>query len=526
MKQRTKGILAFAFLGGIMVTSGVVIAIPGMGPEDPDEAVTITDTPADNFPDVQRAQFCGSGEAKSNMYIKEFKIPTECTQPLAIVTDPQGNIWFAQTNTGKIAKFNPQTEKFTEYENPFWPKGSRSMMWGMDYSPDGSIWYTDEFFDSIWKFSIQDETYQRLDFPTETDSLPQKLKVYGSQIIVNDFTGNKVSFLDPAKTDTDIGYFSLPSPVENSFTSDFTVDKNRNVWYTNWVFQQGGVLVKFDQNAYLESTDPEGKPLPLFENLEVFPLHPELTTPNGAVADSKGKIWLADTSSSLFFSFDPESETFSKYITSDPSIETYGNSSGLIKTPVTRPYWIELDQNQNMIINEQTGNRIAIFDPNAEKLVEYMVPSKNPDWADCENLSNCGIAQVFGITSHDDKIWFTEWVENNIGVLDTTIPLPVDPQVDKQNISLKKGETVNLTLTLTALQSDSFKIITKDTSTFNDLVISSEITETSMQEGQILPIQFTISASDNAVTTTHKLLLGAQNTDVSVSKYITINIEP
>jgi len=35
-----------------MVTSGVVIAIPGMGPENPDEAITMTGTPADNFPDV------------------------------------------------------------------------------------------------------------------------------------------------------------------------------------------------------------------------------------------------------------------------------------------------------------------------------------------------------------------------------------------------------------------------------------------------------------------------------------------
>ena len=42
---------------------------------------------------------------------------------------------------------------FTEYDNPIWPDGSRSMMWGIDYAPDGSVWFTDEAFDSVWKFS-------------------------------------------------------------------------------------------------------------------------------------------------------------------------------------------------------------------------------------------------------------------------------------------------------------------------------------------------------------------------------------
>ena len=54
MKKQTKGILAFAFLGGIMVTSGVTIAIPGLAPEEDGPEMTITGTPADNFPDEDR----------------------------------------------------------------------------------------------------------------------------------------------------------------------------------------------------------------------------------------------------------------------------------------------------------------------------------------------------------------------------------------------------------------------------------------------------------------------------------------
>ena len=94
MKKRTKGLVMFAFLGGIMVSSGVLIAIPGTIPNElqPMED-TITGTPADSFPDAQRQQFCSTGGPQSGRYVTEYEIPTACTQPLAIKVDPQGTVW-------------------------------------------------------------------------------------------------------------------------------------------------------------------------------------------------------------------------------------------------------------------------------------------------------------------------------------------------------------------------------------------------------------------------------------------------
>ena len=123
MKQKTKGILAFAFLGGILLTSTVLFALPPPDPTmtegDLDEEVKITKTgtPMDNFPDEQRDTFCGTSQAQSTNYVREFEIPTLCTQPLAIKIAPDGNVWFIESNVGKITKFDPVLEKFTEYEN-------------------------------------------------------------------------------------------------------------------------------------------------------------------------------------------------------------------------------------------------------------------------------------------------------------------------------------------------------------------------------------------------------------------------
>ncbi|MEK0369377.1 MAG: lyase, partial [Nitrosopumilus sp.] len=78
-------------VGGIMLIL-IIFTIQNLIPSEMN--VTLTGTPADNFSEEQRSKFCGTGNAKSNDYVKEYKIPTDCTLPQAIVADPDGNIWF------------------------------------------------------------------------------------------------------------------------------------------------------------------------------------------------------------------------------------------------------------------------------------------------------------------------------------------------------------------------------------------------------------------------------------------------
>jgi len=531
VKKQQKGIILLVVFGGSLLFWATAASLPGITPEDPNEKITVTETPMDNYPDVQRVQFCSSSEfAKSNSYVTEYKIPTACTQPLAIVTDPDGNVWFAQTNTGKLGKFNPVTETFVEYENPKWPQGGRSMMWGIDYSPDGSIWFTDEANDSLWKFSIQDENYERTQFPRVLESLPQRLSVEGSKIIVNDFTGNKLTFLDPTKTGEGTAYLSIPSPVEGSVTGGFGVDADDNVWYTNWIFQTGGVLVKLNQSKIFEQSNLLAENVTaLFDVLDIYQFPLGMTTPNGVSADSEGKIWIVDTSSSFFFKFDPDTESYTRYITSIPHESSYGNSSGLIKAPISRPYWSEFDDKGRLVFNEQTANRIGVFDPVKESLVEYSVPSKNPNWADCEAMEDCGLAQVFDLAVDGDTIWFTEWVENNIGKIDSSKPLPFNVKLDKTNILLNTGEEALIQMILEPTTDSTFHgidLISSTTAPFSDITVD------------IVPppnfpldfdgprvIEFYIRASEDALPDIHKVLVGAQTDDVTVSKYLTVIIE-
>jgi len=264
--------------------------------------------------------------------------------------------------------------------------------------------------------------------------------------------------------------------------------------------------------------------------IDVLPLPESLLTPNGATATEDGKIWLVDTSSSNFFSFNPQNEVFTQYTTSDPALQTFGNSTGIIKTPISRPYWIETNDLGQLVFNEQTANRIAVMDPKSESLVEYFVPSMNPNWGDCGDMENCGLAQIFDFSIYGDKIWFTEWVENNIGVVDTSIKLPLDIQLDTNTVFLKVGQAMDLTFVISPQSPNDLldvSLILSDSEDFLDIVSTISQPQTFQLDFDALrPVEISILSSEDAVPGTYKVLLGAHTNEVSVSKFLTIVLEP
>ncbi len=510
--KKAKTLLVAAFFGVILLTSTITIAMIGSAPSETNDTTTTTGTPADNYPDDQRAAYCGTGAAKSNRYIAEFKVPTVCAQPLSITTDSSGMVWFTQTNTGKLAKFDPFTRFFTEYENTSWPKGDQSMMWGINHATDGNIWFTDESHDIVWKFSISEKNYTSFKYPASAgDTFPQKLVIDGQKILVNDFTGNKITFFDSSQSGEEIKYSIVNSPTTDTVTGALTVDSNGKVWYTVWKFQEGGNLVRYDP----QTSNGTGFKLPL-----------GMLAPNGISTSPENKIWITDAASSFFFSFDPQSQQYTKFITSVPREPTYGNSSGLIKTPISRPYWNSFDEKGRLWFNEQTSNSIAVFDPTKESLVEYLIPSQNPNWADCGNLESCGIAQVLDFTISDDKIWFTEWVENNIGVLDSSIPLPIEVNLEPNEIVLNKGEMSTFSFTITPKEQldGMVTLTTANTAAPNDITVGGADKKITVKNQPEI-VSLSLSADEFALSGTYKLLVGAQYKEVTVSQFITITIK-
>ena len=181
-------------------------------------------------------------------------------------------------------------------------------------------------------------------------------------------------------------------------------------------------------------------------------------------------------------------------------------------------------------MNEHNANRIAVFNPESETMVEYTVPSRNPNWSDCEGIDYCGLSQVFDFTVDGSKIWFTEWVENNIGVVDTSISLPFTIDIDTQNIILERGQTAEVLLqfnipnVLLGEGEVSASLNKSSTATTSDLIITSEHTVLNSLVGDSQSYLIQITAGENALPDTHKVLLGAFDDEIAVSKFITVTI--
>ena len=79
-----------------------------------------------------------------------------------------------------------------------------------------------------------------------------------------------------------------------------------------------------------------------------------------------------------------------------------------IKQELSNPQFLDLigltsDEQGRLVFNEQTANNISVMDPKSQSLVEYQIPSKNPNWGDCDPgtgmmLDDCGLAQIFDFT--------------------------------------------------------------------------------------------------------------------------------
>ena len=139
------------------------------------------------------------------------------------------------------------------------------------------------------------------------------------------------------------------------------------------------------------------------------------------------------------------------------------------------------------------------------------------------------MAQIFGFDVADGKIWFTEWAENNIGVVDTTKSLPFSISTDKESLTLKKGQSADITLRVTYDNiSDSVSTQIKSGHTASSTVNFSDIIISPSREslnGNSENIIITIYASETSLSGDYKVLLGIGNNEVTLSQYVDVIIE-
>ncbi|MGI0097555.1 MAG: virginiamycin B lyase family protein, partial [Nitrosopumilaceae archaeon] len=158
----------------------------------------------------------------------EYAIPTVSASPFALTRDSLGNIWFTESQAGKIGIINPQTGKIRE----FTPDPLIEAPEALYFDKEGMLWIAAHTGHALVKFNPILETFERVPVP-DKDALP-----FG---MIEDRFGNiwfgqhaidKIGVYDPQNDNL----LEVPVPTQSSFVQFLTSDDKDNIWF---VEQQG-----------------------------------------------------------------------------------------------------------------------------------------------------------------------------------------------------------------------------------------------------------------------------------------------
>jgi virginiamycin B lyase len=499
-------------------------------------------------------QFCGvDSSLNSNNYVTEYKLPHTCEMPLGITVDSQaGKIWYVSTKEGTLGSYNLISKRFDkEISIPIWNVRKNpidfSNVWSVKVnSIGGSVWFTDEKQNAIWKYSKSDgfNMYKVPDSsPAFGTSSPVSLgfdsrgNVYfvGIHSAVLWF-GNSTLM----KNNTSNGITKIPMPMNNFNGIDskqisvgsMTLDNRRNViWISLSALESEGEILRYNITS---------------RTFDTFILPEQLSLPVGLAVDENGNLWATDHGTSIFYMLNIKNHNITMFATSKASPRIYGlNDSGTLPGDAnTLPYWMEKDAvDGSLWFNEHQGNKIARFDPMNNILYEYWIPTQNKLWGDCPPTSKtCGIANVLQFSAgNGGQIWFTELSENKIGSIASSVyndnsnshhQLPFSVSTTPQELTINRGRSVEIKVNVSTSSSfpPSSTINMVSSGTFSptgDLGNSTGVfSEQSfpLEPSHSKNVYFIFTPARDLGIGNYTLMLGSENDAITIMKAIKLHI--
>ena len=300
----------------------------------------------------------------SAQLIKEYAIPTANSQPHHIALGPDGNLWFTETNTDKLAKI---TTAGAITECPALTAGSQPV--GIVTGPDSNLWFN-EFAAGANKLVQMDTSCNILNsYPVPTAGAGPAYMIVGPDNnlwFVEQNVGNIATFVLSSKT------FNTYSTTSASSDPEFIVaGPDGNMWFTEFT---AGKIGKITTAGLITEY-----PTPSSTNPRTITVGPDnnlwftLDGPNG---NSIGKIVIASLPAMAIFQNPTSGSPSPFFIIPGPDgglwfTEFSGNAIGRITTagvftgyyPVptsaSEPRAMALGPQGAIWFTEQTGNNIG-----------------------------------------------------------------------------------------------------------------------------------------------------------------------
>ena len=173
-----------------------------------------------------------------NQDSKEFeeflKLPTEIAGPSALLLDDNGDMWFAESLSGKIGIVDSKTFEITE----FVPDVPLDEPFALLLDKSGSLWIAEHIAPGITKFDPILETFEHIKAPNP-ESLPFGMAIdkydniwFGQHVV------DELAVYDPYNDQL----IEVPIPTPESFTQFITADNTGDIWFVEQRGKKLGVV--------------------------------------------------------------------------------------------------------------------------------------------------------------------------------------------------------------------------------------------------------------------------------------------
>ena len=286
--------------------------------------------------------------------------------PYGIVVDKSGAIWFAESGSGNIGRYDPTTGTLSEFPLP--QEGSRPFYVTID--DNGTVWASETQYNQIVKFEPTANTFKQYSIPT-SGAVPGGIAADNNgNIWFTEEIGDKIGRLNPLTGN--VTEFQIPTA--DAIPIQTTVDANGFVWFTE---SKGGKIGMVNpQNGVISEFQPENA---------------TLLGPTGITTGPDGTIWFTQHAGNQISQFDPKNQSFYSYT---------------IPTKQAFPFGITYHANTIWFV-EHIANSIGSLDIATHTFSSFPVPN---------NMSDVQLLSV----DQSGNVWFTLPASNVLGVLTST----------------------------------------------------------------------------------------------------------
>jgi virginiamycin B lyase len=345
--------------------------------------------PDSEAPTAEQIKHAKISDAALKATYREYRVPTSGAWVHSVAVDPARDIaWFAEYDylSNKVGRFDIATQKFTEYPVPS-PKA-------VPHTPivgkDGILWMTLDAHNVPAKLAsvdpatgvLKEYKWPEKQAGTHTvvvapdgnlwmSSMSSPDEFLGFDVETEKFKAYKHPVPDKYP-DLSNGAWQQYAGKPVGITYAVAVDSKGSVWFTETML---GTIARLDPKTGVTT---EFKP-------------PETPDMDGIIVDQQDNVWFSDFTGNKLGKLDTKTNKFTMY---QPPTEK------------ARPYGLVLDKKTGSIwYADFSGNNITRFDPKTEQFIEYPIPTHG------------AYPRFVGLDSKG-RVWFGEWWNNKLGVLD------------------------------------------------------------------------------------------------------------